>query len=314
LILPSLKSRRSGLSVGSRQYKDFDSYLISENEWKSIHTTDDTKLVVSLNVEEYLEERTTSLIHRLRWFSKNIDEIEGVKIEKGRLHVHRLEKDVPEEAKQYSASLYSLLPRIKLTDLLLEVASWTGFDEQFIHASTNRPPKGEEKPIALAALMAMGTNIGLTKMADATPEISYHQMANASQWRMYDDAMNKAQATLVNFQHRLSLASYWGDGTTSSSDGMRVQVGVSSLSADPNPHYGSGKGATIYRFVSDQYSSFYSKVINTNARDAVHVIDGLLYHESDLSIEEHYTDTAAYTDKVFGLTHMLGFRFAPRLK
>lgn len=299
--------------VGSRQHKDFDEYLVSQNEWKSTQSTG-TRLAVSRNVEDYLEERTTSLLRRLRWIGDNIDALDGVNVEKGRLHVNRLEKDVPEEAKQYSAALYNMLPQVKLTDLLLEVASWTGFNEQFIHASTNRQPKSEEKSIVLASLMAMGTNIGLTKMADATPGISYHQMANAAQWRMYDDAMNRAQATLVNFHHRRSLASYWGDGSTSSSDGMRVQVGVSSLSADPNPHYGSGRGATIYRFVSDQFSSFYTKVINTNARDAVHVIDGLLHHESDLSIEEHYTDTAGYTDQVFGLTHLLGFRFAPRLR
>ncbi|CDN39555.1 unnamed protein product [Bacillus thuringiensis DB27] len=31
-------------------------------------------------------------------------------------------------------------------------------------------------------------------------------------------------------------------------------------------------------------------------------------------IEEHYTDTAGYIDQVFGLTHLLGFRFAPRLR
>lgn len=58
----------------------------------------------------------------------------------------------------------------------------------------------------------------------------------------------------------------------------------------------------------------YTKVINTNARDAVHVIDGLLHHETDLQIEKHYTDTAGYTDQVFGLTNLLGFRFAPRLR
>lgn len=139
-------------------------------------------------------------------------------------------------------------------------------------------------------------------------------MANASQWRMHEDAMNRAQAILVNFHHRRSLVSYWGNGSTSSSDGMRVQVEVSSLSADPNPHYGSGKEATIYRFVSDQYSSFYSKVINTNARDAVHVIDGLLHHESNLSIEEHSTDTAGYKNQIIGLTHLLGFNFASRLR
>ena len=116
------------------------------------------------------------------------------------------------------------------------------------------------------------------------------------------------------YQHRLSLPSYWGDGTTSSSDGMRVQVGVSSLISEHNPHYGSGKGSTIYRFVSDQYSTFYTKVINTNAREAVHVIDGLLEHETDLCINEHYTDTAGYTDQVFGLSHLLGFVFAPRIR
>lgn len=52
--------------------------------------------------------------------------------------------------------------------------------------------------------MEMGTNIGLTKMAEATPGISYHQLANAAQWRLHEDSLSKAQATLVNFQHYLS--------------------------------------------------------------------------------------------------------------
>jgi len=49
-------------------------------------------------------------------------------------------------------------------------------------------------------------------------------------------------------------------------------------------------------------------------RDATFVLDGLLYHESDLRIEEHYTDTAGFTDHVFALMHLLGFRFAPRIR
>ena len=101
---------------------------------------------------------------------------------------------------------------------------------------------------------------------------------------------------------------------TSSSDGMRLQLGVSSLHADSNPHYGTGKGTTIYRFTSDQFSSYYSKIINTNSRDATHVLDGLLNNDTDLNIEEHYTDTAGYTDQVFALTYLLGFRFAPRIR
>lgn len=44
------------------------------------------------------------------------------------------------------------------------------------------------------------------------------------------------------------------------------------------------------------------------------MIDGLLYHETDLQIAEHYADTGGYTDQVFGICHLLGFRFAPRLR
>ncbi len=306
---------RSGdVSVtGSRQYKNFDEYLISKDEWKKIDLQN-SKLAVSPSVDQFISERTQTLTERLNWVSNHVHELEGVNIGKGKLHIDRLEKNTPEEAKSFSLSLYKMLPKIKLTDLLLEVASWTGFDEAFLHASSGHPPKGNEKSILMATLMGMGTNIGLTKMADATPKISYHQMANIAQWRMHDDAMNKAQAALVDFHHQLLLPSYWGDGTTSSSDGMRVQVGVPSLYADANPHYGHGKGTTFYRFTSDQFSTFSGNVVNTNSRDALHVVDGLLHHESELNIEEHYTDTAGYTDQVFGLCHLLGFRFAPRLR
>jgi TnpA family transposase len=55
-------------------------------------------------------------------------------------------------------------------------------------------------------------------------------------------------------------------------------------------------------------------VINATVRDATHVLDGLLYHESDLRIDEHYTDTAGFTDHVFALCQLLGFRFAPRIR
>lgn len=298
--------------VGSRQYRDFEEYLFSEDTWNQ--TKENTRLSVSLSYEDYLTERISSLNERLKWLSANFNKLDGVSLEKGKLSISRLEKDAPEEAKKFSASLYQMLPRIKLTDLLMDVAYITGFHEQFTHASNNRKPDKEETIIIMASLLGMGMNIGLSKMAEATPGLTYKQLANVSQWRMYEDAMNKAQAVLVNFHHKLQLSSYWGDGTTSSSDGMRMQLGVSSLHADANPHYGTGKGATIYRFTSDQFSSYYTKIIHTNSRDAIHVLDGLLHHETDLNIEEHYTDTAGYTDQIFGLTHLLGFKFAPRIR
>ncbi len=81
-----------------------------------------------------------------------------------------------------------------------------------------------------------------------------------------------------------------------------------------NPKYGSSPGRTFYTHISDQYAPFSAKVVNVGIRDSTYVLDGLLYHESDLRIEEHYTDTAGFTDHVFGLMHLLGFRFAPRIR
>jgi TnpA family transposase len=44
------------------------------------------------------------------------------------------------------------------------------------------------------------------------------------------------------------------------------------------------------------------------------VLDGLLYNESDLVLEEHYTDTHGYTEINFAAFALLGRRFAPRIR
>jgi TnpA family transposase len=46
--------------------------------------------------------------------------------------------------------------------------------------------------------------------------------------------------------------------------------------------------------ISPQYGPFRVKVISSAVRDAPHMVDGLLYHETDLHIHEHYTDTWGY--------------------
>lgn len=297
---------------GSKQFKEFDDYLIGKEEWEKSKA--DNRLSVSLSVDEYLKERLKALNERLDWVSKNIKHLESVSIEKGKISVSRLEKDTPTEAKDFSVRSYNLLPKTALADIVSDVAKLTEFHNEFTHASTGKKPDVDETNLIIATLLGMGTNIGLSKISDATPGITYKQLSGVSQWRLYDDAMERAQTVLVNYQDKLKLSKYWGDGTTSSSDGMRMQIGVSSLHADFNPHYGSGKGTTIYRFTSDKFSSYYTKIINTNSRDATHVLDGLLNNNTDLDIQEHYTDTAGYTDQIFALTHILGFRFAPRIR
>jgi TnpA family transposase len=134
-------------------------------------------------------------------------------------------------------------------------------------------------------------------------------------WHVRDETYSHALGELVNAQLRQPFAALWGDGTTSSSDGQRFKAGSKAESTGHvNPKYGTDPGRMFYTHISDQYSPFSIKVVNVGVRDSTYVLDGLLYHESDLRIEEHYTDTAGFTDHVFGLMHLLDFRFAPRIR
>ncbi len=152
-------------------------------------------------------------------------------------------------------------------------------------------------------------------MAESSPGLTYAKLSWLQAWHIRDETYSAALAELVNHQYRHAFAAHWGDGTTSSSDGQRFRAGGRGESTGHvNPKYGSEPGRLFYTHISDQYAPFSTRVVNVGVRDSTYVLDGLLYHESDLRIEEHYTDTAGFTDHVFALMHLLGFRFAPRIR
>jgi TnpA family transposase len=71
---------------------------------------------------------------------------------------------------------------------------------------------------------------------------------------------------------------------------------------------------TLTRSSAEHDSTHHTKVIAATANEAPHVLDGLLYHQSSLVINEHYTDTGGFSDHVFAMCRLLGFRFAPRIR
>jgi TnpA family transposase len=215
--------------------------------------------------------------------------------------------------------LRRMLQRRHLSDLLLETQSWTRFLKAFTRITSGRPITEadlSDQITLLACLIAEGCNLGLSDMAVACPGLSVDQLEEVYATYIREDTLAQATATLVNFQMQQPLAAAWGQGTTSSSDARVYGVPVRALNATFHPKYfaSAGRGIDVYTHISDLWIPFYTQVITCHVRQAPYILDGLLYHATHLEPREHYTDTHGYTELIFAVCHLLGIRFAPRIK
>ena len=318
-VLSELKNAlRSGdiWVQGSRQYKDFDDYLISASTFITQKARNDLFLKIDSNCDRFLENRLSELELQLNSANRMAlaNQLPDATIHPNSgLKIVPLAAITPDDAQLLIKQTAAVLPRVKITDLLLEVDEWTNFTRHFTHLKSGEEAK--EKKILLTAILSDAINMGLTKMAEACSGTSYSKLSWIQAWYIRDDTYSAALAELTNLQLQHPFSARWGDGTTSSSDGQRFKVGSQAESTGHiNPKYGSTPGRLIYTHISDQYAPFHTKLINVGVRDSTYVLDGLLYHESDIRIEEHYTDTAGFTDHVFALMNLLGFYFAPRIR
>ena len=300
---------------GSRQFKDFEEYLVPANTFNILRSAGTLPLDINIDCDQYLHDRLGLLEQQLTTVNSMAlsNDLPDAVINESGLKITPHDTVVPAAAKVFIDQTAMCLPHIKITDLLMEVDAWTGFSRQFTHLKIGDIAK--DTSLLLTAILADAINLGLTKMAECCPGTTYAKLSWLQAWHIRDETYSAALAELVNAQLQHPFAQNWGDGTTSSSDGQRFKAGNHGESTGHvNPKYGTEPGRMFYTHISDQYAPFNIKVINVGVRDSTYVLDGLLYHESDLRIDEHYTDTAGFTDHVFGSMHLLGFRFAPRIR
>ncbi|EKD94462.1 MAG: transposase [uncultured bacterium] len=95
-VLNELKNKvRSGdiSVVGSKDFKSFEAYLVSENDWEL--ERNQTRLAAQNNFKEYIAERKKELQILLKWYSKNYNKLNEVIGEDDKIHLKRLEANTP---------------------------------------------------------------------------------------------------------------------------------------------------------------------------------------------------------------------------
>jgi TnpA family transposase len=238
-----------------------------------------------------------------------------VRIEDDELILSPLEADTrPASAEALEDLITARLPQVELSELLIEVDTWTHFSDHFVHAAGADALRPTLLPHLYASIVAHAGNGGLEQMAQST-DISYQQLAWCTTWYLREETLEAAFTTLVNYHHTLPFSQVWGSGILSSSDGQRFPVSGKNRHARAfPPTLGYGQGLTFYSWTSDQLSQYGSKPVIITARDATYVLDAILGNETELAIVEHTTDTAGATEMIFALFDLLGLRFTPRLR
>jgi len=320
--LCTLLALRDGLRTGnvfvpgSRRYSDPAAYLLTPEQWAEQRLEfcqlvgKPTAAATALTaVQEELGEALGQLDQTLAGG-------EGpVRLdEEGNLVISPLTaENVPAEAIALKAELTEMLPFAPIVSLFIELDKRTGFLDCFTHAGGKQARSSEVKRNLIAVLISHSTNLGLTRMADACG-ISYDVLAWTAEWYVREETLRAANLAIIGYHQRLPLASVFGGGTLSSSDGQRFPTRGKSVTARALSRYFAHEGLSTYTHVTDQHSTYGTKIIVATKREAHYVLDEILGNATDIPITEHATDTHGVTLVNFGLFDLLGLQLSPRIR
>ena len=288
--------------------------------WEALRAQVCRTLDLAPVAEPELETLGSQLNEAYRRVAANLSSNPDVQMErvkgKDRFSLTALDKlDEPPSLIALRDRLNALLPHVDLTDAILEIHGYTGFADEFTHLSENNA-RVDNLPLSICAVLAAeACNIGIEPVVDPeNPALTYARLAWVQQNYIRAETLTHANVCLVNAQTRIPLAQEFGGGEVASADGLRFVVPVRTLNAGPNSKYFHvERGVTYYNFTSDQFSGFHGIVVPGTLHDSAYVLDGLLENQTSLEPKELMTDTAGYSDIVFGLFWLLGFQFSPRL-
>lgn len=312
--------RRDIYVESSDRWGDARKKLISKKDWESHKYQICRSLGHSLKAEETIHTLTEQLRSTYDVTAKNFSANKKVRIEyKGKLPtltITNLEaENISSDLENLRNQVEKALPRIDLPELILEIDAQTGFTSEFTHVSEANARASDLNVSICAVLLAEACNVGLEPFVKQNnPALTRHRLIWVQQNYIREETLRHANAKLVDYQSKISLANIWGGGEVASADGLRFVTPVHSINSGPNRKYfGAKRGITWYNFISDQYSGFHGIVIPGTLRDSVFVLEGLLEQQTSLNPTEIMTDTAGASDMIFGLFWLLGYQFSPRL-
>ena len=221
----------------------------------------------------------------------------------------------PVDEEPVDSPFYDRLQGIGIADLLWFVASKTGFMGAFTHVLDRYVKQEPEPREILACIVAMGTNMGLWKMAEVSA-LDHQSLIGASRNYMRLETVRDANDAIANAISALPAFHLYdiGDAVHSSSDGQRIETQIDTVNARHSPKYfGLQKGVSSCTLVAN-HVPINAKVIGTHEHESHYVFDLLYNNTTDIKPERHSTDTHGTNQVNYWSLYVFGYQFAPRYR
>jgi TnpA family transposase len=316
--------RRDVFAEPSLRWADPRARLLDGAEWTLVRDEVLAGLGLTDPVEAHLAEYTSTLDAAWRQLAQRIEEAgpdASVRVVPGeagrmRLSVQRLEKlGDPPSLVDLRKRVAAMLPIVDLPELLMDVHSWTGMLDAYTHVGGLNTSM-DQLPVSVAALLvADACNVGLVPVIRPNdPVLGRDRLSHVDQNYVRADTHAAANARLVDYQARIGITDLWGGGLVASVDGLRFRVPVQTIHAGPSPRFfGYKRGITWLNAVNDRFAGLGAIIVTGTVRDSLYILDTLLNLDAGPRPDMVATDTASYSDIVFGLFRLLGYRFSPRI-
>lgn len=317
-IADAIKSGEINLAHSYR-YLSIDEYLIDKKLWKKNRKDylDRAELTQYRSASKTIEPLKKKLDERYHAVNASINSGENPHITFNKSD--EVIVDTPKVEKIETIKISALLKQENFTsilDVLTLIDQMTNFSECLQHYRVIQQIKRPDSIVFYAGLMGKGCNIGLGKLASVSKGVNGNTLETVVNWYFSNDQLLAANNRIIRFINKLALPNMMRRTLGllhTSSDGQKRNVDFDSIQANFSfKYHGSGRGVSIYDFIDERHVLFHSLVMSSSEREAAYVIDGLMCND-EIKSDIHSTDTHGYSDIVFGITHLLGISFAPRL-
>src|SRR5208282_4677236 len=206
----------------SRHHVSFANLIYDDERWASERTGAYEQLSLFSEGDQVVAHLTREFEQVARKTASDLSQNPFASLQEGRLKLKRRDAlEVSERVVGVRRPIKSLLPPVRIEDLVRDVDRRCGFTREFRPLGGYEPQSTENLHGALlAALIAHGTNLGIAAMGQSAPGISVDMLQHVTQWFLRDETLKAANAALVNYHCRLPLSHVWGQGLVSSSDGQ----------------------------------------------------------------------------------------------